>query len=63
MAKKEKEIVWHKKKAKFLPVSLEYSRRVQADTEAGSPVITRRQQFADDLSNKIRNAVKKDSPD
>lgn len=63
MAKREKEIVWHKKKAKFLPVSLEYSRRVQADTEASVSVTTRRQQFADNLLKKIRNAVNKDSSD
>lgn len=61
MARKEKEIIWHKKKSKFLPASFEKARAVSAQERPASAAVSRRKQFADHLLKKIRTAVEQSS--
>jgi len=63
MARKEKEIVWHKRRAKFLPASIEKVKAVSGDGDAPPVAVSRRQQFERDLMIKIREAVKKPPKD
>lgn len=63
MAGNKKELVWHKKKEKFLPVSIEKAKAVSSPGDMPSSTVTRRQQFANDLAKKIRIAVRNPSKD
>jgi len=61
MSRKEKEIIWHKKKSTFLPVSVEKTRKVPSGEAPAPNVLSDRERFANDMLEKIRLAVKKSS--
>lgn len=61
MAGNKKELVWHKKKEKFLPVSIEKAKAFSSPGDMSSSAVTRRQQFANDLTKKIRTAIRNPS--
>jgi hypothetical protein len=60
MASKEREIVWHKKKGKFISPALTKGHHVKGEGDAAQ-VIPGRQRFTKTLADKIKAAVQHSS--
>lgn len=61
MARRTKQIVWHKRQQKFISSTLLKPHAAESPSpqdHAGSPSLSRREAFAQDLMAKIRKAVR-----
>lgn len=61
MAKKKKDIVWHKKKSKFISSALTKSHHSKDEVNATQMKQDRKKRFIKSLAEKIKNAVQHSS--
>ena len=62
MPRKEKEVIWHKKRGKFFPPTVEKA-GASAFRKESAQAVSDRQRFAEDLAQKVRQAVRQSSND